>query len=203
MDFKIFKWLNKSQHSITDNKITITAPANTDYFNSPVPENGQFKPPQGNAPFFYTQVEGDFVAKVKVTPNSTDTYDAACLMVMEDQNLWIKAAYEKSDFDTQAVVSVVTNQVSDDANGCNIVTNDCDPTDTHVWLQIARVGNNFAVHYSLDGEKFDMVRLCFLPVSPAIKVGIEAQAPMGEGGIREFENFTIENRTISNLRAGK
>ena len=117
-------------------------------------------------------------------------------MVMEDTHTWIKAAYEKSDFDTTAVVSVVTNQVSDDANGCNL-------TSDHVWLQVARVGCNFAIHYSLDGEKFDMVRLCMLPTGPSIKVGLEAQCPMGAGGIREFEDFTIEQRTIGNLRVGK
>ena len=196
MNYQQFQWLNQSPHTIAGEKITITAPGATDFFNSPVPENGQFKAPQGNAPFFYTQVEGDFVARVKVTPHFKDVYDAACIMVMEDAHTWIKAAYEKSDFNTNAVVSVVTNQVSDDANGCNLNT-------PWVWLQVARVGCNYAIHYSLDGENFDMVRLCMLPTKASVKVGIEAQCPMGAGGPRDFEDFTIEKRTIANLRAGK
>ncbi|WP_416151963.1 hypothetical protein ACM26V_07595 [Salipaludibacillus sp. HK11] len=42
------------------------------------------------------------------------------------------------DFDTNAVVSVVTNQTSDDTNGCNIEGD-------MVWLQVARVNNAFSL----------------------------------------------------------
>ena len=195
MDFKNFKWLNESKITIGGDKITIDAPGKTDFFNNPVPENGEFKAPQKNAPFFYTDVTGDFVARVKVKPNFTSVYDACCIMVIHNEKTWLKAAFEKSDFDTTAVVSVVTNGVSDDANGCNI-------SQDHVWLQVVRAGNNLAVHYSLDGVKFDMVRLCMLPMDSTVKVGLEAQCPMGEGGIREFESFSIENRSVKNLRAG-
>ena len=196
MNLNSFKWLNESSFSIDGDKITITAPPLSDFFNNPVPENGKYKAPQGNAPFFYTDVAGDFVVRVKVKPNFKDVYDAACIMVIQDESLWLKAAYEKSDFDTTAVVSVITNKLSDDANGCNL-------TEDSIWLQVARVGCNFAVHYSLDGEKYDMVRLCMLPVGDTVKVGIEAQCPTGQGGAREFSGLSIEKRTITDLRAGK
>jgi len=196
MNLNSFKWLNEAKFNVDGDKITITAPPKCDFFNSPVPENGVFKAPQADAPFFYTEIEGDFIIRVKVKPDFKAIYDAACIMVMQDENLWLKAAYEKSDFDTTAVVSVVTNKISDDANGCNL-------TADSIWLQVARVGCNFAVHYSLDGEKFDMVRLCMLPVADTIKVGIESQCPTGEGATHEFSGLTIEKRSISNLRAGK
>ena len=197
MNLDSFKWINKSKLSIDGSTLTIYAPAKTDYFNNPIPkEDGSFMEPQGNAPFLYTDVEGDFVAKVRVKQNYKTDFDAGCLMVIQDENLWIKAALEKSDFDTVAVVSVVTNKISDDANGCNT-------TAEYVWLQIARVKNNFAIHYSLDGVKFDMVRVLFLPVDKIVKVGIEAQCPTGEGDERIFTDFYIEKRTITNLRAGK
>jgi len=197
MDLSHFKWLNESRLVTKGNgdAFTIYAPAKTDFFNNPVPENGTFMKPQGNAPFLYTEIEGDFVIRVRVTPNFMTTYDAACVMVIKDENVWLKGAFEKSDFDTNAVVSVVTNGFSDDANGCNI---DADS----VWLQIARIGDNFAVHYSLDGGKFDMVRLCLLPAGDIVKVGIEAQCPTGGGGEREFSGLMIEKRTVGNLRSG-
>ncbi|MCL2377872.1 MAG: DUF1349 domain-containing protein [Defluviitaleaceae bacterium] len=195
MNINSFKWLNKSELNTDGDKLTIAAPPLSDFFNSPVPENGVFKAPQGNAPFLYTDVDGDFVIRVKVKPDFKAIYDAACIMVIQDENLWLKAAYEKSDFNTTAVVSVVTNKVSDDANGCNL-------TADSIWLQVARVGCNFAVHYSLDGEKFDMVRLCMLPTENTVKVGIEAQSPTGQGGDHEFSGLSIEKRSISNLRAG-
>lgn len=195
MEFTSFKWLNESEIITKEDEIAIYAPARTDYFNNPVPENGKLLKPQENAPFYYKEIEGDFVIKVKVRPDFKTTYDAACIMVIKDEKTWAKAAFEKSDFGTTAVVSVVTNYVSDDANGCNVNMDS-------VWLQVARVGNNFAIHYSLDGEKFDMVRLFTLPVENTVKVGIEAQCPMGEGGYRYFTNLTIERKTITNLRAG-
>jgi regulation of enolase protein 1 (concanavalin A-like superfamily) len=193
MDIKSFKCLNGSEVIEKGDEIGIYAPAKSDFFNNPVPENGKLMKPQGDAPFYFKEIKGDFVVRVKVRPAST--YDASCIMVIQDENTWAKAAFEKSDFGTTAVVSVVTNVVSDDANGCNVTT------DT-VWLQVARVGNNFVIHYSLDGEKFDMVRLFSLPAGDTLKVGIEAQCPTGEGGYRYFSNLTIEEKTILNIRAG-
>ena len=194
-DFSEWKWLNKSRMMEVNGELAILAPAKTDWFNNPVPENGVLSAPVVNAPFFYTEVSGDFVFRAKVRPNHRYTYDACALMVIRDERMWAKAAFEKSDFGTTAAVCVVTNQVSDDANGCNI------DQDT-LWLQIARVGDVFCVHYSLDGERFDMVRLFHLPVGESVKVGLEAQSPAGEGGLRLFSDVTLEKRTVQILRAG-
>lgn len=196
MDFTSFKWLNESEAAAKGDEIAIYAPAETDYFNNPVPEHGKLMKPQADAPFFYREIKGDFVVKARVRPDFKSTYDAACIMVIQDENMWAKAAFERSDFGTNAVVSVVTNGVSDDANGCNIEADS-------VWLQVARAGNNFAIHYSLDGEKYDMVRLFSLPVESTVKVGLEAQCPVGEGGYRYFSHLSIEKKTVRNLRAGR
>ncbi len=195
MDFREWKWLNESRITEADGELTITAPAKTDWFNNPVPEHGVLPAPVANAPFFYTEVKGDFVFRAKVRPDHRYTYDACALMVISDEKMWAKAAFEKTDFGTKAAVCVVTNQVSDDANGCNI-------NQDEVWLQIVRVGDVFCVHYSLDGERFDMVRLFTLPVGESVKVGLEAQSPAGEGGLRYYSNLSLEQRTVCNLRAG-
>ena len=195
MDFSAWKWLNESQLINQNGETAIVAPGHTDWFNNPVPANGQLSAPVANAPFYYTDVTGDFVFRAKVRPNFRSVYDACALMVIQDEKLWTKAAFEKSDFGTTAAVCVVTNGVSDDANGCNIDQDE-------VWLQIVRVGDVFCTHYSLDGETFYMVRLFHLPVEKTVKVGIEAQSPAGEGGLRFYSNISLENRTVSNLRAG-
>ena len=195
MNCKEWKWLNESQMIEMNGELAITAPAGTDWFNNPVPEDGILPEPVANAPFFYTEVKGDFVFRAKVRPNHRYTYDACALMVIRDEKMWAKAAFEKSDFGTRAAVCVVTDLVSDDANGCNIEQDE-------VWLQIVRVGDVFCVHYSLDGEKFDMVRLFRLPVGESVKVGVEAQSPAGEGGLRFFSGLSLEMKTVRNLRAG-
>lgn len=195
MDFSDWKWLNESDITIADDEVVIEAGPNTDWFNNPVPENGEIAAPVANAPFFYTDVEGDFVFRAKVRPNFEATYDACALMIIEDETLWAKAAFEKSDFGTTAAVCVVTNQLSDDANGCNIDQDE-------VWLQIARVGDVFITYYSLDGERFFMVRLFHLPVKRKVKVGLEAQSPAGLGGRRCFSDVSLERKTLTNPRAG-
>ena len=195
MNFKEWKWLNESQMMEINGEIAIAAPPQTDWFNNPVPENGKIQAPVANAPFFYTEVAGDFVFRAKVRPNHRYVYDACALMVIRDENMWAKAAFEKSDFGTKAAVCVVTDQVSDDANGCNI-------DQEEAWLQIVRKGDVFCTHYSLDGERFDMVRLFRLPVGETVKVGLEAQSPAGEGGLRFFSDVSLEKKTVADLRKG-
>jgi len=63
-----------------------------------------------------------------------------------------------------------------------------------VWFQISRVDDCFAFHYSVDGLEYNMVRVFTLPVGQTVKVGFEAQAPMGEGGNRYYSEISIQNK---------
>ena len=190
-----FKWLNEGEIVKKDNRIEIKAPAQTDFFCGSIDECEEGILPESlcNAPYYYTEIEGDFILKVKVSHDFKDTYDSASVMVMKDMNCWAKCCFELTDFGTHAAVSVVTKG---DANGCNL------EGDT-AWLQVCRVGNNFAFHYSVDGENFYMMRYFHLPVDPVVKVGLLAQAPVGNGGIRVYEDLSIQKSTVKNIRAGK
>ena len=192
-----FKWLNESNIEKTENKIVITAPGKTDFFCGAQEEceEGFLPNVLTNAPFYYTEIEGNFVIKAKVSHEFKDIYDSASLMAMKNLECWAKACFEYTDFGTHAVVSVVTNKFSDDANGCNLEGNTA-------WLQICRVGNNFGIHYSTDGDKFYMMRFFTLPADPVMKVGLLAQSPLGTGGKRIYENLSIEKKTVKNIRAG-
>lgn len=193
-----FKWINNGEINISENRIEILAPAQSDFFcnNGSVGEEGITPETLSNAPFYYTEISGDFVMKVKVSHDFKDTYDSASVMVMLDMKNWAKACFEKTDFGTHAAVSVVTkNGESDDANGCNIEGNTA-------WLQICRCGQSFAFHYSADNENFYMMRFFNLPAHETVKVGLLAQAPKGDGGWRTYENLKIENKTVKNIRMG-
>ena len=96
---------------------------------------------------------------------------------------------------TTAAVSVVTNGVSDDANGPDLTLPD-------VWLQMCRAGDVFGLHYSLDGSDWRMVRLFRLPMPKTIKLGLVAQSPTGPGTTIDFLSFSVEPRTVNDLRAG-
>ena len=198
MVFSNFKWINESKLTNEGKRLIIEAPGESDFFcnNGAIAQSGITPETLTNAPFFYTEVNGDFVMRVQVSHDFQDIYDSATIMVMKDFQVWAKACFEKTDFATHAVVSVVTNQTSDDANGCNIDGNS-------VWLKVARVNNSFSFHYSIDGDKFFMTRFFNLPVEKTIKVGLVAQAPTGKGGNRFFENFSLEQKTVKNIRYGE
>ena len=145
-----FQWLNESEMTERDDVISIFAPEHTDFFcnSGAEAEEGDAVPDSlCNAPFYYTEVEGDFVLRVKVSHDFKQTYDSCSIMVFKDMTHWAKACFELTDFGTRAMVSVVTKGVSDDANGPNV---DADA----VWLQMCRKGDAFAFHYALDGEHF-------------------------------------------------
>ena len=192
-----FKWINESEIKKSENIIEIFAPEKSDFFcgDGASSDEGILPASLCNAPFYYTEVTGDFVLRVKVSHDFKYTYDSASIMVLKDMTHWAKACFELTDFGTHAAVSVVTKGVSDDANGCNIEGN-------IAWLQMCRCGNSFAFHYSIDGINFYMMRFFYFDAEETVKVGLLAQAPVGNGGKRVYENLTIENRTVKNIRKG-
>ena len=186
-----YKWMNESEVRVIKNGLMISA---APYSNSFIdPSNGAVNM---NAPFYYQETDGDFVFKAKVSLNFVSTYDACVLIAYDNDTLWAKACFEFSDFGKHTVVTVMTHQYSDDGNGINVDGNS-------VWLQLSRKDDLFAVHYSLDGENYFMARLARLPMHKRIKVGMSAQSPIGQGGDRNFENISLEHKTLTNIRAGK
>lgn len=190
MSYDEFKWMCESSYEEIEKGVQIYAPPGSNYFVNPATEIVS-----NTAPFFYKEVTGDFVFRAKVRLDFISTYDAAVLLALDNEKLWAKACFEYTDLDTHSVVTVMTKGRSDDANGIDIDGNE-------VWMQLARRDNVFAVHYSLDGDIYKMARLAYLPVSKTIKVGFEAQSPMGEGGMRYFTDISLVNTSLDNIRNG-
>jgi uncharacterized protein len=170
--------------------LRVYVPPKVDYFQDPA---GNMT--KDDAPYLWKMVVGDFVARAHVRPTFTTNYDAGAILARHDARHWAKMCYESTDLGTTAAVSVVTNGVSDDANGADLTVPD-------VWLQISRVGNVFGMHYALDGKRWRMVRLFRLEVPQEIKVGLVAQCPAGPGTTIDLLHFSLEQRTLQNVRAG-
>lgn len=184
------KTIPDSCYEEVENGIRAYATPNTDYFVNP--ETNEVT---ANAPFFYKEVSGDFMLRAKVSLDFESTYDACVLLALDNERLWAKACFEMSDYGVPFIVSVMTNGCSDDANCISV-------DGTEAWLQLSRKGNVFAVHYSLDGKQFKMARLTYLPMSSTIKVGFEAQSPVGSGGVRNFSDIDFRNITLNDIRNG-
>jgi hypothetical protein len=171
--------------------LRVYAPEKSDYFQDP---SGVTK--KDAAPYLWLNVTGDFVARAQVrAPQSTLHWDAGAIMARQDALHWVKVCYERTDWGVMAAVSVVTNGSSDDANGVEL-------SRPEVWLQVHRNGDVFGLHYSVDGQTWRMVRLLRMAMPASIKVGLVAQSPGGPGVVIDFLSFSLEQRTVKDLRAG-
>jgi len=188
-----YEWMNEpSSYSVEGKILNVRAEKGTDFFNNP--ENSSVT---GTAPMLFKEMTGDFVATAVVRPDFSAQWNAVSLMMYMDENYWIKFAFENSDATGKSIVTVVTREVSDDANG--VVLNDKDM----VWLRMIRKGNIYSMLWSEDGEDYKMARLAAMPIAESVKIGVEAQCPVGEGATHEILQFEIKEKTVADLRKGE
>jgi len=184
------EWLNEPESfQIEDSLFSITVTKGSDFFNNP-----EDKSIVASAPFLYKGIQGDFVAKTLVQPDFSSKWNALSLMLHIDSLNWIKFAFENSDATGSSIVSVVTKETSDDANG--VILN----KEKQVWLAMVRKNNIYSMHWSKDDKSYRMARLTSMPEAAIVKIGIEAQSPLGKKAIHKVIYFGIEERTVENLR---
>lgn len=186
------KWINQPEKCefLSDDSFRIVVAGKTDLFCDP-----DTKRIFNSASFLYTSVSTDFTARAHVGPRFNETYDAGGLLLFNNENQWIKLCYENTDLGNPAIVSVVNENYSDDANGCDL---DIDK----VWIQIARKGDLFALHYSTDGYSWRMVRYFSFSLPLQLKIGIIAQSPCGDKATIDFDHFSVIPYDLQNIRNG-
>ena len=137
-----------------------------------------------NRHLWFQSWDGDFVAEVKVTGAYRDQYDQAGLMIRLDERVWLKCGVELLD-GVQQASAVVTRDHSDWS-----VTPlpDSPPS---VWLRVSRTGPDVEVRYSLDGERYVLLRLTRLTDAGPLLVGPMCAAPDGAGFEVVFEGFMV------------
>jgi len=184
-------WLNEPPDwSFDDTGLTVTPKAKTDFFR-PYREM-----PKDNAGLLYVQVSGDFTAETKAQAALSAFGDAAALTVRENEVRWAKLCLERSPIGDISVVSVVTDQWSDDSNGELLDHPEC-------CLRLTRRGNLFGMHYSLDGTAWRFVRAFGLEFPDTVMVGVHAQAPFRGGCRAIFKSLHITSEPVSDFRSGE
>jgi regulation of enolase protein 1 (concanavalin A-like superfamily) len=177
--------------ALEDGRVRVTTHAQVDYFQDPAGHHVK-----DDAPYFWLNQSGDFVARAHVRPpNTRSGGDAAALLVRQDAQHWCKLCYEYTDLGNLAAVSVVTDDISDDANGADLAA-------PNLWLQVCRIGDLFGFHYSLDSTKWRLVRYFKLALADPVQVGLVAQCPGGPATTVEWLEFSVEARSVKNLRSG-
>ena len=113
--------------------ITVAAAAHTDLYVNPGGENTADAESMMNAATLLGMPPaGDFHFSARVTVDFQAQYDAGVLLLWSDERNWAKFCFEYSPAAEAMVVSVVTREVSDDANAFVV-------DGTSVWLRIARI----------------------------------------------------------------
>jgi len=171
--------------------LVVTAAAGADWSN-----DAFGGPHQHAASLLGFVASGDFSlsGRARVITERT-TFDAAVLAIWGDKDHWAKLCFEYSPQGEAMVVSVVTNEYSDDCNSTLV-------HDDYVYLRIVRAGSGWAFHSSADGREWSFVRVFRLAFDGPVSVGFLAQAPMGDKCVVEFEDVAYSTTVPADFRDG-
>jgi uncharacterized protein len=173
-------WLNQPPHwNETGDTLTETVPSGTDYWR--VTHYGFIR---DNGPFRYQEQSGNFEVRVRIRGNYYELYHQAGLMVRIDEENWIKAGIEFVN-GQQNVSAVVTRGFSD----WSVLARSDSPA--FIWLRLQRYNDTVQISYSMDSQKWTMVRLAFFPPQVPVKIGMVAAAPGKEEFEVTFDHFSI------------
>ncbi|MEV2237548.1 DUF1349 domain-containing protein [Micromonospora sp. NPDC049891] len=169
----------------------LSASGRTDWFVDPA--GGE---PTGSAPLALVRIDGDFQLSALVEAPLAETYDAVTLFIHGGLTTWAKLALERSPAGTDMIVTVVTREVSDDANGVAV------STPGRSWLRISRMGAVYAFHHSDDGVHWALARLFTLGPVAGHRVGFSVQSPMGDGLSARVTDIRLTPTTLADVRNG-
>jgi regulation of enolase protein 1 (concanavalin A-like superfamily) len=175
--------------------VTATAPAHTDLFVDPGGASTLNAESMLNAVrLLGLPPDGDFQFSARVSVAFAGTYDAGVLLLWVDERRWAKLCFEFSPAREAMIVSVVTREVSDDANAFVVI-------EPSVWLRVSRIDQAYAYHASTDRASWQMIRFFSLGASPG-RLGFEAQSPTGDGCTAVFEDVRFVSERLGDLRDG-
>ena len=143
-----------------------------------------------------TPPAGDFQLSARVSVDFRSRFDAGVLLLWIDEQHWAKFCFEFSPRSEPMVVSVVTREVSDDANAFVV-------PDRSVWLRVSRLDRVYAYHASTDATTWELVRVFSLGSAVAEhQIGFEAQSPTGGGCTVAFDQIRFAPQRLADLRDG-
>ncbi len=182
-----------------DDCLSMEAQPRTNYFVNP-----DGSPADHSAPVAALVIEAPvFSLYARVRTGLGSLYDAAGLIIETGDPAsgrvgeWGKCVIELSPFLRPTIVSVVTRDVSDDANGEELHT-------PEAHLRLHRNGPILAFHWSLDGAVWKLVRLFSLKgMDCPLRAGMIVQAPMGDALGAVFSGICLETGVTIDLRNGE
>lgn len=137
-----------------------------------------------DAPFYFTEVGGEFESKLKIEGGYRERFDQAGLMIRLDHENYIKAGIEYVDGKFNLSV-VVTHQTSD----WSVI--ELEKPVKEIWIKAIRRLDAVEVYYSFDNREYKMMRNAWLSANHPVRVGMFAASPDGCGFKARFSDFEI------------
>lgn len=185
---------NASQYcEILDNRLIVNALTGTNYFISP--DGARV---EATAPILLAEIDNEkpFTFTTRLESSIEKIYDAGTVYIFVDNSTWLKYAFECDEKNRNRVVTVRTENSSDDNNHDIIEQN-------YVYLRISSNIKQIGYYYSLDGTNWNLARIYKNEYPSKIWLGISSQSPKEGNNIAYFDDMSLTESYISNHRLGE
>ena len=180
-----------------DGAIVMEANKGADYFIFPDPKDK----PNANAGAIFTEIDNTkpftFTARVNCGFSPEGVYNAAVMFLYVNDGLWQKICFEQDERGNHRIVTVRTVGTSDDNN--HEVFNGVD----RVYFKMSSDANTIAWYYSVDGAKWQRVRLYKNEYPGKVLIGLFSQAPQSDNCISTFEEVRLTGESVKDFWMGE
>ncbi|HEY4877252.1 MAG TPA: DUF1349 domain-containing protein [Puia sp.] len=172
--------------------ITLTSTKETDFFIEP---GGVYE--KSDAPLLLKKIDNTkpFTLTAELKPEHIVKYDAGMLFIFVDEKHWVKFAFEADERMNTRVVTVRTNETSDD-NNHDVVK------DSIIFLKISSDAKSIGFYYSTDNKIWNLVRVFKNEFPKNIFAGIGTQSPAGTGNKTIFYGVQLSESAVKDFRGG-
>lgn len=171
------------KYTISENKIEIVTAPHTDLW-----QRTYYNFQNDSAPVLQTETTQKFFSfVVKTEFDSKHRFDQCGVVVYLDSQNWLKASIEYENEKIQHLGSVVTNGGYSDW-----ATTEIPALVKTMWYRLSRRNNDFCIENSVDGQRFQQMRICHLNKADSqIHFGIYACSPENSSFKAVFTNMEI------------
>lgn len=171
------------KYTISENKIEIVTAPHTDLW-----QRTYYNFQNDSAPVLQTETTQKFFSfVVKTEFDSKHRFDQCGVVVYLDSQNWLKASIEYENEKIQHLGSVVTNGGYSDW-----ATTEIPALVKTMWYRLSRRSNDFCIENSVDGQRFQQMRICHLNMADSrINFGIYACSPENSSFKAVFTDMEI------------
>ena len=184
---------NADKQMIKDkDSILLTSTKETDFFIEP---GGAYE--KSDAPLLLKKIDNTkpFTFTTELKPEHKVKYDAGMLFIFVDKKHWLKFAFEADERMNTRIVTVRTNNTSDD-NNHDVVK------DSIIFLKISSDTKSIGFYYSNDAKVWNLVRVFKNEYPKNIFAGIGTQSPAGDGNRTVFYGIEFSDSSVKDFRSG-